>query len=54
MIAQVAQDKSFEVREKVLKTLFEGTKDVKHLPLRFLALYVLYATDPEKELLLRV
>lgn len=53
-IARIAQDKAFEVRDKVLRTLHDGAKDVQHLSIRFLALFVLYATDPEKELLMKV
>ena len=53
-MAMIFQDKSFEVREKLLKQLFEGTKDVQKLPIRFLSLYSLFATDPERELVTKV
>jgi len=49
----VAQDTVFEVREALLKQVFKGLKDVRLLPLRFMSLLVLYATDSEKELLER-
>lgn len=57
-LGQATQDSSLEVRTDILNQLSEGLKSIgrkkNSLPLRYMALMVLYATDPEKEMVLKV
>lgn len=53
-MARQTEDEFHEVRKEILSQLFLGLKEVQRLPLRYIALLVLYATDPEKELVSQV
>lgn len=53
-LAKSAQDISYEVRGEILQQLTKQLKDVQQLPLKYISMLVLYATDPERDLIQKV
>lgn len=54
LLSRQTEDVFMEVRLDILNQLYQGLKEVSRLPLRFLSLLVLYATDPDREILVKV